>query len=135
MTRAVVVSLVEKGWAGARRASIPLAREGLAVRHLVKGRLRRDLLEVITPHPGMTLAGCPPRWYRLAAWLALLWGLLQGRLAWVLVDNDRAARWVARSFPMAAGRVVLVQEAADGSPILLRQGRTVEPQALAAKAG
>ena len=75
------ISLVEKGWAGARRLSIPLAQRGVRVRHLVKGRLRAEVLKVIAPHPGMTIRGVPRRLYRLAAWFTLQWSLRRGAVS------------------------------------------------------
>ena len=120
------ISLVEKGWPGVRQLSIPLARRGIAVRHLVRGALAREVLEVITPQPGMTIRGIAPRWYRLAAWLELLGASRRGGLRLVLVDNEKAADWVARCVPWLKDRLVLLQESSDGAPVIARRGRATD---------
>ncbi|MBI4342355.1 MAG: hypothetical protein HY599_03190 [Candidatus Omnitrophica bacterium] len=125
------ISLVEKGWAGARQLSIQLARRGVRVRHLVKGALSREVLEVLTPHEGMTIHGVPRRAYRPVAWLALQRGRWRGDLALVLVDNERAFQWVSRVVPSLGGRLVLIQEADDGSPRIAQAGAAVDPALMA----
>ena len=111
-----VLSLVEKGWAGARQLSIPLSRRGLRVRHLVCGALSGEVARILTPYPGMSIRGIPRQLYRVAAWLALQRGIWRKDIAAVLVDNERAFRWVSQVAPALRDRLVEVQEAEDGTP-------------------
>ena len=116
------ISLVEKGWAGARRLSIELVQRGGSVRHVIRGRLDAELLSVLTPYPRLTIRGVPLRWYRVAAWLELAVALAGGGPQLILVDNEKAAAWVGGWFPMLRERVVVVQEDATGAPMVTRRG-------------
>ena len=118
------ISLVEKGWAGARRVSIRLVREGGSVRHVVRGRLDAELLNSLTPYARMTIRGVSPGWYRTVAWFELA-RALPGGLSLVIVDNENAAVWVSRCFPMMRERILVVQEGPDGTPEITRRGVAV----------
>ena len=120
------ISLVEKGWAGARQLSIPLTQRGIRVRHLVRGTLAAGVLKSITPYPGMTIRGIPRRLYRLVAWVALQLGSWRGDVAMILVDNERAFSWVSRAVPSLGDRLVLVLEADDGAPRIAQTGARVD---------
>ncbi len=108
----VAISLVEKGWAGARRLSIELSRKGVGVRHLVRGAIAPEFMGIITPYPGISIHGIPVRWYRIAAWWALLWWQFRPNLHAVIVDNARTSDWVAKTFPRVADKLVQVKETA-----------------------
>lgn len=124
-----IVSLVEKGWAGARRLSITMVQEGHQVHHLVRGRIPRNLLEVITPYPGITIRGYPAKWYRVAVWMILARAILTPRRTVVLVDNDRAESWVKRQFPRLHS-VILVRETPEGQPIVVKDRVLLEGRQL-----
>lgn len=113
------VSLVEKGWAAARQASIALAKSGIPVRHWVKGKLSRNLLDVLTPYPGIKITGVAPWIYRVVTGMVLAASLCRGKRLKILVDNERTRQWVSRCFPALKDSVILVLENADGSPRLL----------------
>ena len=125
------LSLVEKGWAGARRLSIVLVRRGVRVYHLVRGELRPEVLEVLTPYEGMQIRGVSRRWYSVITWVTLLRAQVRGELMLVLVDNEKAFGWVSRMCPSLRDRLVLVQEADDGSPRIGRCGAGVDAALLA----
>ncbi len=125
-----VISLVEKGWGGARRLSIQLAGRGVTVSHYVRGCLSRELLGVVTPYAGMTIRGFDPRWYKTIVWFILLSTQGQREALMVLVDNERTFSWVKRFFPRLQDALVLVHELPDGSPQVIRSGTGVDPAAL-----
>lgn len=108
-----VISLVEKGWASARHVSIELTLQGARVFHLVKGRLPRGLLEVLTPYARMSIYGIPRPWFRVSAWLCLV--PAQFMRPFVMVDNQRSVEWIQREFPLLRHRVVLVREGPAGA--------------------
>ena len=118
----MVLSLVEKGWAGARQLSIRFSPEGLRVRHLVRGRLAADVLACLSPYAGITIWGIPRRVYRAVVWLELLAAPLHGPVRAILVDNERSVKWITRWFPQLQDRVVLLQERGDGAPVIKWQG-------------
>ena len=113
------ISLVEKGWAGARRYSIELVGQGMLVEHVVRGQLSAAVLEIITPYPGMRIVSYSRRWYRVMTWWWLASSVYRRRRTMVIVDNPRAAQWVGAWFPMLRRHVVLIQEQPDGSPIVI----------------
>ena len=113
---AAAVSMVEKGWGGARRVSIELTRQGMTVHHLVRGRLPKDLIAAITPYAGMRITGVSTRWFRPIVWALLVWRRLTGRAPLVLVDNERAAAWV-KGWRLSS-TPLLVLEREDGQPVL-----------------
>ncbi len=119
------VSLVEKGWAGARCLSVELSERGTRVRHLVRGTIPKEILSVITPHPGIQIQGIPVRLYRPAVWAALLLEQLLGRLRLVIVDNPKTAEWVARTFPGFKKKILLVGETATGQLQILSKGAAI----------
>lgn len=104
------LSLVEKGWAGARLLSIDLARKGTPVVHLVRGKLPRSTLEALTPCKGVEIASVSPQMYRVAAWLRLWAGQSMGSVGLVITDNAKTAEWVKSSFPGLKEKVRIVAE-------------------------
>ncbi len=129
-----VLSLVEKGWAGARQLSIRFSREGLQVRHLVRGRLAADVRACLTPYAGITIWGIPRRVYRVVVWLQLFAAPLRGPVRAILIDNERSARWINRWFPHLQEYVILIQERGDGSPVIKWRGAKVNVDAAAGMA-
>jgi len=123
--RSLVISLVEKGWAGARIATIPLAQQGMRVQHIVKGLLPRELVCNLTPYPGMAICSIRPPWFRIVGWGHLLVGYLTHEVAWVLVDNQKTAWWVARWIPILRTRVVLVKETLQGAAQIFYQDHAI----------
>ncbi len=108
----VAISLVEKGWAGARRLSIELSRKGVQVRHLVRGTIASEFVDIITPYPGISIRGIPVRWYRIATWGILLSWQFRPNLHAVIVDNARTSDWVTKTFPQLADKLIQVKETA-----------------------
>ena len=125
-----VLSLVERGWPAARRVTIELTRVGAIVRHVVRGTIPDELREMLTPYQGMTISGVTPRWYRWRVWLILLRQAWRRRPLLVLVDHERAARWVARWFPALRHRLFLVHETADGMLRIVQDGSAIDPRDL-----
>ncbi len=108
----VALSLVEKGWSGARRLSIELSGTGIEVRHLSRGRIAPEIVAVITPYPKISIRGIPVRWYRIAAWWTLLSWQFRPSLQAVIVDNARTTDWVTKTFPRLTDKLLQVKEAA-----------------------
>ncbi|HEX9780136.1 MAG TPA: hypothetical protein VGB20_02880 [bacterium] len=88
----VVLSLVERGWGPARKCSLDLEDAGVEIIHVVKGRLGRGVRSLIAPKPHVRIWDVPRGWFWPAVWSLL--GVLSasGRLAGVLVDNERSRR-------------------------------------------
>ncbi len=123
-----ILSLVEKGWAGARQLTIPVCQQGTAVRHVIRGVVSQEVIQVLTPYPGMQICGIPRLWYRVTVWAMLVWGSCRPMTA-VLVDNPKTADWVARWFPWVGSRLYTVEESSDGGVRLWHCDQPIEPQA------
>ncbi len=119
------LSLVEKGWAGARWLSIDLARQGTPVTHLVRGTIPQATREVLTPTPGISIVGVSPRLYRVAAWFHLWVAQTLSGVGMVITDNAKTAGWVRSAFPELKERVLLVAEGENGKPQILERGNGV----------
>ena len=107
---AIVLSLVERGWAAARECSLAAQHQGLCTVHLVKGRLSRAVHAMIAPTPYIHVLSVSRSVFWPAACALCGWLVLTRRLRTVLVDNERSMRrvrgWVGRS----RVRSVLVRE-------------------------
>lgn len=94
--RALVLSLVERGWQAARECSLDAACEQTAFLHAVKGSLDQSLRGLIAPRPHIRCISVP-RWvFWPWVWRAVIWLRLTAGLRAILVDNDRSYRRLTR---------------------------------------
>jgi hypothetical protein len=112
--RAVVLSLVERGWQAARECSLDAQRHGLCVVHLIKGRLDRSVRALIAPQPGVHLISATRNGFWPAAWLMIVWLTGSRRLHSVLVDNDRTLRRLHGWACWLRLHLIMVREGAEG---------------------
>ena len=105
-----VLSLVEHGWAGARQCSLALGGRGVAVTHLIKGRVSREVLAMIAPAPRVRVRSVPRLWFRPRWWLMAAGMALRGRLGWCLVDHERTARELTPLARWLGARVVEIRD-------------------------
>lgn len=113
------LSVVERGWAGARQCSLELSRRGIGVTHLIKGRLSREELAMITPVPRVQVRSVGRIWFRLALWAVAGWMAARGRLGWCLVDHERTARELAGVGRWLGIGIVQVRDRDDGYELLV----------------
>ena len=112
--RAIVLSLVERGWQAARECSLDLGPQGVCVIHLIKGHVDRSVRALITPKPHVRTLSVPRRLFWPVLWLVCLGLTLTGRLRALLVDHERSYRrlsWWAR---MAHVNLTMVQQGTAG---------------------
>lgn len=117
------LSLVERGWRGARECSLALNARGIDVTHLVKGVLEPEVLAMIRPYPYIRLVAVSPGWFRPCAWRALVAGTLLGRWAAVLVDHERTGREIAWWCRLFGLRVASIRETGDGYELWIGHDR------------
>ena len=108
--RKEVLSVVERGWRGARQCSLELQAMAVPVTHLIKGSLSADLLAMIRPYPGIRLVSIPRPLFPIWLWAVLVWRRMTGRLAWVVVDHARTLRRLTRWGRAFGLRPVLIHE-------------------------
>ena len=114
----IVLSFVEKGWAAARWLSIGLAKEGYQVKHLVRGKISRDVLLAITPHRNIRITSTSTRFFRSAAWATLMLSTLTKKPAIILSDNEKTADWISQNFKGFRNKVVLLKDSARGGCLI-----------------
>jgi len=110
----MVLSLVERGWYGARICSLVLAGRGVAVTHLIRGTLGSNVRGIIQPHPRIRLIDLPRPLYVVALWASVLVGGALRRIRWVLVDNEPTLRRLRRCAAFVGITPVLVREDSPG---------------------
>lgn len=116
-----VLSVVERGWRGARECSLVLSAKAIPVTHLIKGYVNTELLAMIQPVPHMRIISAPRPLFRLWLWWALGWGTLTRRLRCVLIDHERTLRevsWWCRLWGLAS---VTIRDTDEGYD--LQRGR------------
>lgn len=109
-----MLSVVERGWRGARECSITLSARAVPVTHLIKGSLKTNLRAMIRPYPGVRLVCVPRIAFRAWLWGMLVWGTMLRRVKWVLVDHERTLREVAWWCRVCGVTPVFIQETAEG---------------------
>ncbi len=110
----MILSFVERGWRGARELSLELLEHGVAVTHVVKGRLDPDVRGLIPPRPNVRLVSVERRWFLLLASSLLLQGALSRRLRSVLVDNERSLRRWGPWVRLLGKRIAMIEETSGG---------------------
>ncbi len=94
--RAVVISLVERGWQAAREHSLKLQGGCVESVHVIKGSVPADVLGMIAPLPAIRLVSVARTWFWPLAIGWALWARWRGILCGVLVDNTRTQQRVVR---------------------------------------
>jgi hypothetical protein len=108
-----LLSVVERGWRGARECSLDVARQGIQVTHLIKGRLPPDVRRLIQPVQGIALYDAP-RWrFPLLLWTHLVAGALTRRVRWALFDHERTLAAAGRWCRLAGVTAVLIRESGE----------------------
>ncbi len=109
-----VLSLVERGWRGARTCSLLLSHQAIPVTHLIKGAVSPEVLAMIEPHPALSMLSVRRGLFRLTAWGLLVVKTFTGRLRWLLIDQERTLKelaWWCRVWGLTP---VLIRETAEG---------------------
>ena len=89
-----VLSVVERGWRGARQCSLALDAMAIPVTHLIKGYLTPELRAMVRPYPHIRLVSVPRVLFRVWLWPIVLWQTATGRLRWMHIDHERTFKGV-----------------------------------------
>ena len=119
----MVLSIVERGWRGARECSLALHRLAIPVTHLIKGYIGGPVRAMIQTTPLTTIVSVPRALFRVWLWGMLMWQTATGRLRWVLLDHERTLReisWWCRRFGVVP---VMLQEHAQGYDLMIDRRR------------
>ena len=62
----------EAGWGGARRLAIELAEKDIRVDILIKSRVSKEVLDIITPRKALKIKPIPRQFFRLRLFLEII---------------------------------------------------------------
>lgn len=122
---------VEHGWQGMRELSLELARLGVAVEVLIKGRVGRDVLAMITRPAGMRITPVARPWFRWRLLLACLADSRGSSPVYVVTHrrdtpaHERTRQWLERLHRLTPLRILLLDEGVVGRRLLSSQGEEV----------
>ena len=119
-----VLSVVERGWRGARECSLTLNAMAVPVTHLIKGRLSRDVRAMIRPYPHIHLLSVPRTVFRVWLWWTVVRRTVLGRVRWVFLDQERTLQELAWWCRLRRVTPVLIRDTDDGYTLTV-QGRPV----------
>lgn len=127
---AQIVSVVDRGWRGARECSIQLAGQAVEITHVIRGRLDPEIRALIQPYPHERLIDAPRRWHVVWVWGLVLWASRAGRLRWILVDHERRLQKLGPLARAVGARLAYLEEGEHGWRLLI-DGHDASPKALA----
>ncbi len=116
-----VLSLVERGWRGARECSLILSARGISVTHLIKGSLSPDVRVMIQTVPHTRIIDVPRLWFRVATWGHVLFVGGRGMTRWVLVDHERTLRELSGWCRLTGVTCILIQPSGNGYQFSVEQ--------------
>ncbi len=125
----MMLSLVERGWRGARTCSLELAAQGIGTTHLIKGSVGGDVRALIQPRDGVRIVDVPRGLFRPAVWAYLAGAAVTRRMRWVLADSERTLREVAPWCRVTRAVPLLIRDAPQGYEVV-HDGQVVRPSAV-----
>lgn len=108
--RKEVVCLVESGWEGIRRLTISLANEKVPCTCIIKGKLREEILDIITKYNGISLRSITRNIFKLYILAIFLRSFLLRNTICVVMDNRKNYCWVSAINRLLGIRTILLVE-------------------------
>lgn len=130
-TDGCVFFLVEGGWRSARSLSLWLNDRNTASILLLKGRLEREILQMIEPRPLIKIHPIERLFFKLLLWFWIIPLRFQGRLRSVIVDSPRAEKRLQSFCRWASIPLVMIRET-DDNYALEAGGKAITPDAVMA---
>lgn len=114
-----------------RELAITLARQHIACHLVIKGKVPADVLEVITPRAGISIASCGRWYFKPFIVFLIMRERLAGSLRCVIVNKERTLRWVSFTTKIVGCETVLLNERGEDIELADYQHRAIRPQDLA----
>lgn len=87
--------VVEVGWKGMREASLAYLKDGFSTDIVIKGKVDKEVLNVITRPDNNYRIRAIPRWFfRIYLSFYLLWQRILGNLEVVIASKERTRGWI-----------------------------------------
>lgn len=90
--KAMLIS--EVGWRGLRELSLELLKNGLAVDIIIKGTVKKEVLEVITKPDGLRICAISKWLFNVYLFCYLLQHKMSGDLERIVVTKERTKNWI-----------------------------------------
>ena len=118
-----VVCLVEPGWEGIRKLTIALANEKVLSICIIKGKLEKEVLEIITKYDEISLKSIRRGIFKLYIFVMFLRNFLLQNTLCIVMDSRKNYPWISRINRVLGIRTILLVEKEhdyalflDGSP-------------------
>lgn len=113
-----------------RELSLFLQERGFSIWTLIKGRISREIMDVITKYPGINLIWIRRKLFRLLALWEILKGKFFGDLKCVVVSKGRTQRWVGWVGRLLKFETLLLVEEDGGYRLIAPDGVEVDREGL-----
>ena len=105
-----VICLVEPGWEGIRKLTIALANEKVASICIIKGKLEKEALEMITKYNGISLKSIRRGIFKLYIFLMFLRNFFLQNTICIIMDNRKNYHFVSALNRIFGIKTILVVE-------------------------
>lgn len=122
-----VVCLVEPGWEGIRKLTIALANEQIPSICIIKGKLEKEILEMITKYNEISLKPIRRRIFKLYIFVMFFGNFLLQNTICIVMDNKKNYSWVsAINRILGIKTILLVQKGYDYRLFLDERSRNIK---------
>jgi hypothetical protein len=90
--KALLIS--ETGWRGIKEFSSPLVKSGFSVDIVIKGRVDRRILEIITRPGGVRIRAVPREFFIAHIFFYILLNRAAGRLKMAVISKEKTGGWI-----------------------------------------
>ena len=105
-----VVCLVETGWKGVRELSIDLVKRGVPSLCIIKGKLDKEILEIITKYEKMSPISIRRKIFKLYIVMIFLKNYALGNTICIIMDSKKNYPWVRAINKILAIKTILLVE-------------------------
>lgn len=109
-----VICLVEPGWEGIRKLTIALANEKIPSVCIIKGKLEKEVLEMITKYDQISLKSIRRGIFKLYIFILFFGNFLLQNTICIVMDSKKNYAWVNMiNKTLGIKTILLVQEGRD----------------------
>ena len=105
-----VICLVERSWGGVRKLTISLAKEGIYSVCIIKGKLEREILGMITKYNEISLIPVSRSIFKLYIFAMFLRNFILQNTNCIIMDNRKNYSWVSAINRVSGIKTILLIE-------------------------
>ena len=114
-----VICLVETGWQGIRTVTISLANQKIPSLCIIKGKLNKDLLNIITRYNEISLKPIKRSIFKLYIFVMLLKNFILQNTICIVMDSKKNYPWVSRLNRVLGQKTFLLMETGQDYQLFL----------------